>query len=113
MEKNILYPTEEQIFIDRFFVPKNAKPEFSERMHINRIFIQKQPGFIRDNVYERTDENGDFYYVTIAVWENHEAVKNAKKTVQAEYEREGFDMPGMINRLHILIDRGIYENLNS
>ena len=80
-------------------------------MKFNRNIIRQQPGFVSDSVYERTDEKGDFYYVTIAVWENEEAIQNAKKTVQAEYEREGFDMPGMLKRLHISIERGTYKNI--
>jgi hypothetical protein len=39
------------------------------------------------------------------------AIKNAKKAVQAEYEREGFDMPGMLKRLDTLTDRGVYEDI--
>lgn len=100
-----------QTFIDRFFVPQKAKSEFNERMNINRKFLRKQSGFLDDHVYERMDENGDFHFVTIAEWENDEAIKNAKKAVQAEYEREGFDMPGMLKRLDILLDRGVYENI--
>jgi heme-degrading monooxygenase HmoA len=102
---------QEQILIDKFLVPKNAHTEFTERMSINRNFIKKQTGFIRDNVYVRTDENGDFYYVTTAVWANEEAIKNAKIAVQEEYKREGFNMPDMLKRLNILIDRGIYEKV--
>src|SRR5882762_4314939 len=56
--------TLEQIFIDKFFVPKDAKQEFDERMNINRNFIKKLPGFIEDNAYVRIDEHGDFIYVT-------------------------------------------------
>jgi len=98
----------EQIFIDKFFVPGNAKAEFEERMNINRHFIKNLPGFIRDDVYERTDENGDFFYVTVAVWVNEEAIQNAKKAVQAEYQKKGFDMTAMLKRLNIVIDRGLY-----
>lgn len=99
----------EQILIDKFFVPGNAKAEFEERMNINRHFIKKLPGFIRDDVYERTDENGDSFYVTVAVWENEEVIQHAKKAVQAEYQKEGFDMTAMLKRLNIVIDRGVYH----
>ncbi len=98
-----------QIFIDRFTVPLSAKQEFIERMAVNRNFIKKLPGFIEDNVYERTDEQGDLIVVTVAAWENEDAIKNAKEAVQAEYKREGFDMQGMLKRLNITIDRGIYQ----
>ena len=103
--------TTQQVLIDQFFVPKNAKQEFDERMKLSRDFIIKLPGFIEDNVYERTDENGDFICITMASWENEEVIKNAKQAVQAEYKREGFDMQGMLKRLNITIERGIYNKI--
>ena len=103
--------TQEQIFIDKFFVPKNAKQEFDERMNINRNFISKLPGFIEDNAYVRTDEHGDFICVTVAVWKNEEAIKKAKEAVQAEYKKQGFDMQAMLKRLSIVIDRGVYKRV--
>jgi heme-degrading monooxygenase HmoA len=101
--------TVRKIFIDKFFVPKNAKKEFDNRMKINRNFIRTLAGFIEDNAYQRTDENGDFVIVTVAIWESEDAIKKAKEAVQAEYQRTSFDMPGMLKRLGITIDRGIYE----
>ena len=99
----------EQIFIDKFFVPKNAKAEFEARMNINRNFLKKLPGFMEDRVYERQDENEDYNYITLAVWETEEAIKQAKEAVQAEYKKTGFDMPGMLKRLNITIERGVYK----
>jgi heme-degrading monooxygenase HmoA len=102
-----------QIFIDHFIVPQNAKPEFVERMNINRTFIKTLDGFIEDNVYERTDEKGNSIVVTVAVWQNEEAIKTAREAVQAEYKRQGFNMPEMLKRLDITMDRGIYERLEN
>lgn len=100
-----------QIFIDRFIVPQNAKAEFIHRMTINRNFINALPGFIRDEAYERTDEEGNLICITIAVWENETALKNAKELVQAEYRQQGFNMPAMLERLGIRMERGQYEPL--
>ena len=80
----------QQVFIDKFFVPKNAKQEFDERANINRNFIKKIPGFIEDNVYERVDEQGNFIVITTAIWKNADAIKKAKEAVQDEYKKEGF-----------------------
>jgi len=103
----------QQVFIDKFFVPKNAKQEFDERANINRNFIKKIPGFIEDNVYERVDEQGNFIVITTAIWKNADAIKKAKEAVQDEYKKEGFDMQGMLKRLNIIIDRGIYKRETS
>jgi predicted ester cyclase/heme-degrading monooxygenase HmoA len=96
-------------FIDKFSVPGNAKQEFLTRLTINRTFIRKLPGFIEDAAYERTDEKGNTVYITIAVWEDQEALKNAKTAVNAEYEKQGFNVSEMLERLDITLDRGIYK----
>ena len=103
----------QQILIDKFFVPKDARQEFYDRAKVNRDFIKNLPGFIEDAVYERTDENGDFIILTTAIWHNEESINRAKQAVQAEYKREGFDMQGMIKRLEIIIDRGVYQKTNN
>ncbi len=96
-----------QYLIDKFFVPADAIQEFTQRLNINRNFIKTLPDFIEDNVYMRTDENGNQLYVTIAVWKNQEAVKKAFREVQALYKEEGFDMQSFLKRLNIVIDRGV------
>ena len=96
-------------FIDKFVVPMNAQEEFMERVKINRSFIRTLPGFVEDHAYERKDENGDLIFITIAVWENEEFVKKAKEVVQAEYKRQGFNMPQFLEQLHITMDRGLYK----
>jgi steroid delta-isomerase-like uncharacterized protein len=100
---------DEICFIDKFFVPSASKQEFMERVSINRNFIRSLPGFIGDAAYERTDENGNFIFITMARWKNEAAIKNAKEAVQAEYKKQGFDMPAMLERLHITLDRGMYK----
>ena len=103
----------EQVLIDRFIVPQNAKQEFVERMNINRNFIKGLAGFVEDNAYERMDEQGNLIVVTVAIWQNEEAIKKAKEAVQAEYKRLNFNMPEMLKRLNITIDRGIYKRVKN
>lgn len=101
--------TMKQIFIDTFIVPEKSKREFLERVRINRNFIKQLNGFIKDEAYERTDENGNLIYMTIAIWENEAVLKKAKETVQAEYKKQGFSMAEMFERLHIVMERNIYK----
>jgi heme-degrading monooxygenase HmoA len=98
-----------QIFIDQFIIPLNARDEFIERMTINRNFIKTLPGFIEDAAYERVDEQQNTICITIAAWESEMAIKNAKAAVQALYEKQGFDMPAMLDRLGIKMERGLYQ----
>jgi heme-degrading monooxygenase HmoA len=100
-------------FIDKFIVPEKAKAEFTERMNINRNFIKKLPGFIEDAAYERTDNQGNMICITIATWENENALAKAKEAVQAEYKKQGFDMPAMLRRLGIKLDRGLYQKVDN
>ncbi len=100
-----------QFFIDKFTIPKSAREEFVQRMNLNRNFIKNLPGFIQDTVYERSDENGNIIALTIAVWENEEAIKKAKEAVQKEYKRIGFNPEEMLTRLNILMDREIYKEM--
>lgn len=98
-----------QIFIDKFIVPAKSKQEFLERVTINRNFIRNLNGFIKEEAYERIDEQGNFIFMTIAVWENETVLKKAKEAVQAEYKKEGFDIAEMFTRLKITMDRNIYK----
>jgi len=95
--------------IDRLTVPPGAKEEFIRRMNMNLEIIKKQPGFIKNEVFEPLDPHGDLIYVTTATYENEDAFQKAKQAVQAEYQREGFDMVAFAQRLNIKIDRGIYH----
>jgi predicted ester cyclase len=99
-------------FIDKFIIPAAAKKEFYDRMNSNRAFIRKLPGFIEDEAYEYTDKDGNVICLTIATWENKEALQKAKALVQDEYKREGFDPGEMMSRLHIAMDRGIYSEVS-
>lgn len=102
-----------RIFIDRFFVPANAKEEFIHRMNVNRSFIKTLQGFIRDYVYVRNDDDQNLVCITIALWENEEALAKAKQAVQSEYKREGFDPAAMMQRLNIKMERDTYEKLEN
>ncbi|PJZ26109.1 antibiotic biosynthesis monooxygenase [Leptospira hartskeerlii] len=99
----------QKVLIDTFTVPKKAEEEFFNRVKVNRNLIKDLPGFIQDSAYIRENGPNEFQFVTVAIWENEEAISNAKKEVQSSYQREGFDMPGMLQRLGISIERGIFE----
>ncbi|MBS1690272.1 MAG: antibiotic biosynthesis monooxygenase [Bacteroidetes bacterium] len=100
------------ILIDRLTVPANAKEEFIERMNINRAIIHQQPGFIRDEIFQPVNTEGDLVYYTMAIWENEAALKMAREKVQAAYQQEGFDLAAFCREKGIQIERGIYHKLN-
>ncbi|KAF0143045.1 MAG: hypothetical protein FD122_3 [Stygiobacter sp.] len=105
--------TVRQIFIDKFLVPEKAIQEFKERTKISLSYIAKQPGFIKLEAYERFDENGNLIYIGIVVWENDDAFKKAKAAVDAEYKKQGFNPKEMMERLHIILERDIYTEVET
>jgi predicted ester cyclase len=101
---------EQVYFVDKFFVPKNSIEEFTQRMNYNRNFIKNLDGYIRDEVYEQKDEEGNISIITIAAWENKVYLDKAKEAIQAEYKRIGFDPAGFYQRLDIKFEyRGLYS----
>lgn len=97
------------IFIDRFTVPAASVNEFKQRVAANRQIIEKLPGSIEDAAYEQKDEQGNLKFVTIAQWASEADLQHAKETVQATYRKEGFDMPAMLRRLNITMERSQFE----
>jgi len=101
----------QQILIDEFTVPTKAREEFLTRLRTNLNLIKKQPGFVETTAYEKSGGGGEFNYVTVAVWENEQALTKAKQTVSAEYQKQGFDLQEMLQRLNIKINRAVYKKL--
>ena len=38
-------------------------------------FIRTLPGFLKEEAYERRDENGNLVYITLMTWKSEEAIK--------------------------------------
>lgn len=100
-----------QILIDRFEFPQEAKEVFLERVKINREFIKTIPGFLGDEAYIQ-EGNDKILFLTIATWENQTCLDNAKKLVFSEYQRQGFVMPDFLTRHSIRIEREIYKRMS-
>lgn len=107
--RNISPDKDQVVFIDRFVIPQQSYSEFYERATINRNFIKTLPGFVRDEAYEMKAVDGNIIFITVAIWANEEAIKNAKVAVQQEYAKQGFDMPELIRRLNIGMERGNFK----
>ena len=96
-------------FVDKFFIPKNAIEEFTQRMKYNRDFIKHLPGFIKDEAIANKDTNGDLILMTIAEWRNEDYLNEAKNLVQADYEKMNFNPAEFTERLHIKMERQMYD----
>ncbi|MFC0771454.1 ester cyclase [Terrimonas alba] len=96
-------------FVDKFFIPKKAIEEFTQRMQYNRNFIKSLPGFIKDEVLAYKDSNGDLSLMTIAVWQNQDYLDKAKRLVQTEYEKINFNPAEFTEQLNIKMERQLYK----
>ena len=101
----------QQIMIDRFTVPANARAEFLEKMYLNRSFVETLPGFVEGTAYEQIGGEGEYNFVTVAAWESEEALANAKKSVSAYYQKQNINLPEMLNRLNVKLDRAVYQKM--
>ena len=92
--------------IDGFSVPDAAREEFEQAMRRNLAFIETLPGFLGHVAFEKTGGPTTLNVVTIAVWEDKEAVDKAGEQVRAYYGRIGFDMPAMLARWGVKAELG-------
>lgn len=97
-------------FVDRFMMPKSSFQEFVKKMEINRNFIRRIDGFIRDEKMIKEEENGQIIVMTIAIWKNEEYLENAKKLVQEEYKKTNFNPTELYEKLNITMNREIFKN---
>jgi hypothetical protein len=106
-----LKPAGRVIFIDSFIVPEKARQPFLERVAINRSLLKTLPGFIEDHAYEKTTGESRFNYITVATWQNQEAIDNAKKEIISLYAKQNFNMPEFLKNTGITLERAIYREM--
>lgn len=82
----------EHVFrIDSFAVPDEALDTFRRNADKTLSLLRQQPGFVRDQVFERVSGPGRFNIVTVVEWMNAEAQAPAAAQVQALHRALGFD----------------------
>jgi heme-degrading monooxygenase HmoA len=99
----------EVVLIDKFVVPEESKIAFLTEVRKSSAFLRTLPGFVEGFVYESTDGGSRHNVVTTAVWKDEDAYQNAKKSAAEEFQRIGFNPPGIMKKLKVEIDRGVYR----
>jgi heme-degrading monooxygenase HmoA len=99
----------QKVLIDTFIVPDESKSAFLERTRKVQSFLKTLPGFVEGFIYEKTDGESHFNFITTAVWENGKAFENAKKAMAAEYQKLGFNPKDTITKLKIESKRAVYQ----
>jgi heme-degrading monooxygenase HmoA len=95
--------------VDSFFVPDAVRAEFVAQMRRNQAFLETLPGYRGHVVFEKTGGPTAFNVVTIAVWENDEALEKAGVAVRAHYQKVGFDMQATIARWGVKAELGNFR----
>jgi hypothetical protein len=67
-------------------------------MRRNLDFFRTLPGFRGHVTFEKSGGPSTFNLVTVAAWENREALDATGKEMRAYYQRIGFDMPATLQR---------------
>ncbi|TWJ02384.1 putative ester cyclase [Mucilaginibacter frigoritolerans] len=96
------------VLIDKITVPKDAIPKLMERLNYNTAFLAKQPGLVKNTHYENTDGYGTLTVITVAEWENAEALEKAKKAVQEDYQSQHINLTQKLREWGVTMDRGVY-----
>jgi hypothetical protein len=74
--------------------------------------LQTFPGLIDKMAFERTDTNGNLVVMTLAIWNDEQALRKAKETAQAEYKRLGLNATAMFERLNITVERATFSQIS-
>lgn len=98
--------------VDKFIVPQTAREEFLKRVHDTHRVLRHQPGFIRDALLEQIAGPGKFNIVTVAEWENQDAMDTARAAVMKAHAESGFNPQETMARLGIEADIANYKPIS-
>jgi heme-degrading monooxygenase HmoA len=97
------------VLIDTFVVPEASKAALVEKARESAIFLRTLPGFVEGYIYEKTGGDSAHNIVTTAVWQDHAAFENAKKSAAEEFQRVGFNPQEIMSKLNVTIERAVYQ----
>jgi heme-degrading monooxygenase HmoA len=96
--------------IDTFSLPEAARPEFKSRSRETIALLRKQPGFIRDDWFEKVVDDGSFNVVTMVEWRDEASIRSAGEAVRAMHAANGFDAADFFRRNGIVASRAVYRS---
>ena len=97
--------------VDKFKVPAAAQEEFLKRAMDAQEMLRRQPGFLEGRLLKKNGGPGLFNFVSIAVWENAEAVAAAKEAMAAYQKAKGVNPDEFRARVGIEADVASYEEV--
>lgn len=97
--------------IDKIGIPANAVTAYSEKSLYIRNILRQQTGFVKYEIFQQKDENGNLKVITIATWASQQALDNAKTAIQAAMQKAGINMPEFLKQQGITMERGVYQSV--
>ena len=95
--------------IDTFSVPQAARAEFERYSYEIIAFLRSQPGFIRDDWFERVAGDEAHDVVTIAVWKDDASIAAAGQAVRAMRSESGSDVEKFLRTSNVTGSRAVYR----
>src|SRR6185369_4188942 len=98
ISKNKQY-MESKVVIGKIYIPKNSIEDFRKQAGVTPAFLKTQQGFIKNEVYEKTDDSGNLHVITIVTWQNQESYMHAQQSLTEYYKKINFDRMEFRDRL--------------
>jgi heme-degrading monooxygenase HmoA len=97
--------------IDRFSLPATARDSMLQILAATHGVLQTQPGFRRQLIAERNDDDGVLHLVTLVEWEAPEHVLAAREAVARRHAELGFDRDSFLRDHAVRMDPGLYTEV--
>jgi heme-degrading monooxygenase HmoA len=99
--------------IDKLSIPAASIDEFLHQTKIIGEFLRTLPGFISQQAFASKDSEGNMTLITVAIWEDQDALGKAKNAVQTEFERLNLHPQELFKRLNVKMERSVYRILDN
>ena len=97
--------------VDKFRVPTSVRDEFLVEVLRTHEVLRKQPGFRYDLLLEQESTPEEVGIVTVAAWDDQDAVAAAGAAVVEMRRASSFDPAAFMARLGVTADLGNYREL--
>ncbi len=91
-----------------YSVPAASRAAFEEAMRQSADLLRTLPGFRGHLVLEKSGGESRFELVSIAVWENQEAIEGAEARMREHRARLGIDLAAKLTEWGVVHERGNY-----
>lgn len=99
------------VLIDIFVIPEESKEVFLEKTRVAQSVVKTLAGFVEGYVYVKKGGPSQYNVITTAVWENEDAITNARQAIAAEYEKIGFNPQAIMQELNVQVSRATYSRI--